>query len=93
MCVTREDRSSLLEYECLLLLDCWHCACSLGLAFLEENKNKPGVVTLPSGLQYKVLKKGRGPSIPTIDSKCSCHYEGKMIDGSVFDSSFARGKP
>ena len=64
-----------------------------GLAFLEENKNKPGVVTLPSGLQYKVLKKGRGPATPTIDSKCSCHYEGKLIDGSAFDSSFARGKP
>lgn len=63
------------------------------LAFLEENKNKPGVVTLPSGLQYKVLNKGRGPAHPTIDSSCSCHYEGKLIDGTVFDSSYERGSP
>ena len=64
-----------------------------GLAFLAENKNKPGVITLPSGLQYKVLRKGKGPDHPTVDSPCSCHYEGKLLDGTVFDSSYERGDP
>lgn len=64
-----------------------------GLAFLAENKQKDGVITLPSGLQYKVLTKGRGPSHPTVDAPCSCHYEGKLIDGTVFDSSYERGQP
>lgn len=64
-----------------------------GLAFLEANKDKPGVITLPSGLQYKVLKKGAGAFHPTVDSSCSCHYEGTLIDGSVFDSSYQRGEP
>lgn len=64
-----------------------------GLAFLAENKEKDGVVTLASGLQYKVLKKGKGPAHPTISSPCSCHYEGKLLDGTVFDSSYERGQP
>jgi FKBP-type peptidyl-prolyl cis-trans isomerase FklB len=64
-----------------------------GLAFLEENKNKPGVNSLPSGLQYKVLKKGRGTDHPTANAPCSCHYEGTLLDGSVFDSSYKRGDP
>ena len=64
-----------------------------GLEFLAENKQKDGVVELPSGLQYKVLKKGRGKSHPTVDSPCSCHYEGKLTDGTVFDSSYQRGEP
>lgn len=64
-----------------------------GLAFLAENRNKPGVVSLPSGLQYKVLTKGRGPAHPTIESPCSCHYEGRLLDGTVFDSSYDRGSP
>jgi FKBP-type peptidyl-prolyl cis-trans isomerase FklB len=64
-----------------------------GLTFLAENKNKPGVNSLPSGLQYKVLKKGRGADHPTASSPCSCHYEGKLLDGSVFDSSYERGDP
>ncbi len=64
-----------------------------GLAFLAENKGKDGVVTLASGLQYKILKKGRGPAHPTISSPCSCHYEGKLLDGTVFDSSYERGEP
>jgi FKBP-type peptidyl-prolyl cis-trans isomerase FklB len=64
-----------------------------GLAFLEENKAKPGVVTLPSGLQYKIVTKGKGPSHPTVDSPCQCHYEGKLLDGTVFDSSYERGEP
>ena len=64
-----------------------------GLAFLAENKDKPGVITLPSGLQYKVLKKGKGLDHPTVSAPCSCHYEGKLLDGSVFDSSYERGQP
>eukprot|EP00041_Stephanoeca_diplocostata_P038472 m.1518620 g.1518620 ORF g.1518620 m.1518620 type:complete len:230 (-) comp25221_c3_seq11:4919-5608(-) len=64
-----------------------------GLKFLEENKGKEGVITLPSGMQYKVLSKGSGDSHPTVDSSCECHYEGKLIDGTVFDSSYERGSP
>jgi FKBP-type peptidyl-prolyl cis-trans isomerase FklB len=62
-------------------------------AFLKENSKKEGVITLPSGLQYKVLKKGSGAYHPTVDSRCSCHYHGTLIDGSVFDSSVERGSP
>merc|ERR1712196_290898 len=64
-----------------------------GLKFLAENKEKEGVVTLPSGLQYKVLKKGDGTHHPTVDSPCETHYEGTLIDGTVFDSSYKRGSP
>jgi FKBP-type peptidyl-prolyl cis-trans isomerase FklB len=65
----------------------------VGLAFLEENKSKPGVISLPSGLQYKVLKAGSGTSHPTVSSPCSCHYAGTLIDGTTFDSSYDRGEP
>lgn len=64
-----------------------------GLAFLEANKGKPGVVTLPSGLQYKVLRAGTGRHHPTADSQCSTHYHGTLINGEVFDSSVDRGSP
>merc|ERR1711871_237322 len=64
-----------------------------GTKYLEENKSKEGVVTLPSGLQYKVLKKGDGAHHPTKDSPCECHYEGTLIDGTEFDSSYKRGSP
>jgi FKBP-type peptidyl-prolyl cis-trans isomerase FklB len=63
-----------------------------GLAFLAENKKKAGVVTLPSGLQYQVLKEGTGPK-PTIDEQVKVHYHGTLIDGTVFDSSVDRGQP
>ncbi|MBS1915836.1 MAG: FKBP-type peptidyl-prolyl cis-trans isomerase [Bacteroidetes bacterium] len=63
-----------------------------GEAFLAENKTKTGVVTLPSGLQYQILKEGNGPK-PTTTDKVKCHYEGKLIDGSVFESSYQRGEP
>jgi FKBP-type peptidyl-prolyl cis-trans isomerase FklB len=63
-----------------------------GTAFLEENKTKPGVVTTASGLQYIVLKEGNGPK-PTATDKVKCDYEGKLIDGTVFDSSVKQGKP
>ncbi len=57
--------------------------------WLEANKEKEGVVTLPSGLQYKVIKEGSG-EVPTIDNSVIVKYEGKMIDGTVFDSSYER---
>merc|ERR1712159_986262 len=64
-----------------------------GTKYLEENKNKEGVITLPSGLQYKGLRKGDGTDHPTADSSCECHYEGTLIDGTEFDSSYKRGSP
>lgn len=58
-----------------------------GQRFLLENQSKQDVVTLASGLQYKVLENGTGKFHPTASSKCQCHYVGKLIDGSQFDSS------
>ena len=63
-----------------------------GAAFLAENKTKPGVITTASGLQYIVLKEGTGPK-PTATDKVKCDYEGKLLDGTVFDSSIKQGKP
>ena len=64
----------------------------LGREFLEENKAKEGVVTLSSGLQYKILKEGSGPK-PKATEKVKCHYHGTLINGKVFDSSVERGQP
>lgn len=64
-----------------------------GAAFLEANAKKPGVVTLPSGLQYKVINKGTGTVKPTLTDKVKTHYHGTLIDGTVFDSSVDRGTP
>ncbi len=63
-----------------------------GEAFLAENKSKEGVVTLPSGLQYKIEKQGDGPK-PTTSDTVECNYRGTLINGKEFDSSFKRGKP
>jgi FKBP-type peptidyl-prolyl cis-trans isomerase FklB len=63
-----------------------------GEKFLDENSAKEGVTTLPSGLQYKVLKMGDGPK-PTATSKVTVHYRGTLPDGSEFDSSLQRGQP
>ncbi|MEM9822926.1 MAG: FKBP-type peptidyl-prolyl cis-trans isomerase [Bacteroidota bacterium] len=63
-----------------------------GKAFLEENAKKDGVKTTASGLQYKVLKAGNGPS-PAASNTVKVHYEGRLIDGKVFDSSIERGEP
>ena len=63
-----------------------------GEKFLAENKGKEGVVALPSGLQYKILKEGNGPK-PKASDTVKCHYEGRLIDGTVFDSSIRRGEP
>ena len=56
---------------------------SFGTTFLAENGKKDGVVTLPSGLQYKVISKGSGDSHPTVDSPCECHYEGARTASSL----------
>jgi len=63
-----------------------------GEAFLAANKAKDGVVTLPSGLQYKVLTEGKGPK-PTPSDTVVCNYKGTLIDGTEFDSSYKRGQP
>jgi len=63
-----------------------------GIAFLADNKTKPGVVTTSSGLQYVVLKEGTGPK-PAAADKVKCNYEGKLLDGTVFDSSIKQGHP
>ncbi|NOX76470.1 MAG: FKBP-type peptidyl-prolyl cis-trans isomerase [Gammaproteobacteria bacterium] len=63
-----------------------------GEAFLAENKKKDGVITLPSGLQYKVLKSGKGEQ-PKADSSITAHYKGALINGEEFDSSYSRNEP
>ena len=63
-----------------------------GEAFLAENAKKDGVVTLSSGLQYQVLKEGNGKK-PSATDQVVCHYEGTLIDGTVFDSSYKRNEP
>lgn len=62
-----------------------------GEKFLAENAGKEGVVTLPSGLQYQVLREGNGRK-PAATDQVECHYEGTLIDGQVFDSSYRRGE-
>ena len=64
----------------------------LGAAFLETNKKKPGVVTLPDGLQYLVITEGKGAK-PTKDDTVTVHYIGTLISGKEFDSSYKRGEP
>ena len=64
-----------------------------GTAYLEEKSKEADVVTLPSGLRYKVLEKGKGAFHPMVDSPCLCHYAGTLIDGTEFDSSYSRGSP
>ena len=63
-----------------------------GEAFLAENATKPGVITLASGLQYKILKAGSGKK-PGKTSRVRCHYEGTFTNGMIFDSSYKRGEP
>ena len=63
-----------------------------GEQFLNDNKSKEGVVTLESGLQYKVISTGNG-AIPKSSDTVKCHYEGRLINGAVFDSSIRRGEP
>ena len=63
-----------------------------GTAFLEKNKNRPGVITLPDGLQYEIITKGTGP-IPTTQDTVSANYLGTTLDGKEFDNSYKRGQP
>ena len=63
-----------------------------GEAFLKANAAKPGIVELPSGIQYEVIKEGSGAK-PGPTSEVTCHYHGTLIDGTVFDSSVQRGSP
>lgn len=63
-----------------------------GNAYLKENAERTGVVTTKSGLQYEVLAEGTGNS-PKATDRVRCHYEGRLIDGTVFDSSYERGEP
>jgi FKBP-type peptidyl-prolyl cis-trans isomerase FklB len=63
-----------------------------GDAFLAENKKKPGITTMPDGLQYRVIKEGSGES-PTATSKVKAHYKGTLINGTEFDSSYKRNQP
>jgi FKBP-type peptidyl-prolyl cis-trans isomerase FklB len=63
-----------------------------GAKFLEENKKKEGVITLPSGLQYQVIKMGTGPK-PKAGEQVQVHYHGTLLNGTIFDSSVDRGQP
>ena len=63
-----------------------------GKVFLEENKKRANIVTLPSGLQYEVINEGKGKMAKATD-QVKCHYEGTLIDGTMFDSSIKRGQP
>lgn len=63
-----------------------------GVKYLEENKAKEGVVTLPSGVQYKIIKVGKG-AIPTANDRVKVHYTGTLVDGTKFDSSHDRKEP
>lgn len=63
-----------------------------GLAFLAENAKREGVITLPSGLQYEIIQNTNAEK-PSIYHEVSCHYEGKLVNGKVFDSSIQRGRP
>ena len=69
-----------------------NAAKTAGEKFLAANKEQPGVVTLPSGLQYKIISAGHG-AIPKASDTVRCHYEGRLIDGTVFDSSYRRKQP
>ena len=63
-----------------------------GRRFLEDNKQKEGVIALPSGLQYQILQEGNGEK-PKANDRVKCHYHGMLTDGRVFDSSVQRGQP
>ncbi len=66
---------------------------SAGEAFLAKNKTAPGVITLADGLQYKVVTSGPPGRSPKVRDEVKVHYEGKLLNGTVFDSSFERGAP
>ncbi|MFN3299599.1 MAG: FKBP-type peptidyl-prolyl cis-trans isomerase [Sediminibacterium sp.] len=63
-----------------------------GQDFLASNKQKEGIVELPSGLQYEIITEGTGPK-PAAHNEVTCHYHGTLINGTIFDSSVQRGRP
>lgn len=63
-----------------------------GQAFLAANKEKEGIIELPSGLQYEIITQGTGPQ-PSAHNEVTCHYHGTLINGTIFDSSVQRGRP
>ena len=65
---------------------------TVGAKFLEDNKKQPGIITTPSGMQYRVIKEGTGAT-PSPTSSVTVNYEGKFIDGKIFDSSYERNQP
>jgi FKBP-type peptidyl-prolyl cis-trans isomerase FklB len=81
---------TILSAACILLVGATDEA---GTKYLEEKSNEADVITLPSGLRFKVLEKGKGAFHPTVSSPCLCHYAGTLIDGTEFDSSYSRGEP
>lgn len=87
-----ESRTILTEFFTKLQDEKLNLNKNAGEEFLAINKNKEGVVTLSSGLQYQILKKGDGKT-PTATDQVKCHYHGTLIDGRVFDSSVERGTP
>ena len=64
-----------------------------GIAFLKTNGEKEGVITTASGLQYSIMTNGEGTKSPLVGTPCECHYAGRLIDGTEFDSSIKRGRP
>ncbi|EOD29457.1 hypothetical protein EMIHUDRAFT_456798 [Emiliania huxleyi CCMP1516] len=87
--------ASLRALAALLVVSVSSASNAKGQAFLDGNKGAAGVVVLPSGLQYKVLKAATNQSAPrpSAGTPCQCHYEGRLLDGTVFDSSRKRGSP
>jgi FKBP-type peptidyl-prolyl cis-trans isomerase len=91
--LTKEDANAIVqEYFNNLIMNEKAENLQESIDFLLANKEKEGVVTLPSGLQYKVLEAGEGPS-PKPEDQVKVHYTGTLIDGTIFDSSIERGEP
>lgn len=63
-----------------------------GTAFMMDNVKKPGIVELPNGIQYEIVKEGNGPQ-PTLSNKVKAHYKGSLLSGKEFDSSYRRNQP
>jgi FKBP-type peptidyl-prolyl cis-trans isomerase len=87
-----EERAVLTQLQTDMRKKQQELAQAAGLAFLEANKTKEGVVALPSGLQYKVLQEGTGPK-PTATDTVVCNYRGTLLNNTEFDSSYKRGQP
>ena len=91
--ITPEEANQILQtYFEKLQNERGNAAKEAGASFLKENKTKEDVITLNSGLQYKVISTGTG-AIPKTGDTVRCHYEGRLINGTVFDSSYRRGEP